>query len=114
MITHAGLGSVKECIRAGVPMLAIPLAMDQHANARRIAQHRLGNVLSLDHATNERLTTCIDDALTSVSIRDGIDAMRRAFESVEAQDTGADVIESVASRRPLPPNSPRTLPATAR
>jgi MGT family glycosyltransferase len=42
MITHAGLGSVKECILHGVPMLAVPLDVDQPANAARILFHGLG------------------------------------------------------------------------
>jgi zeaxanthin glucosyltransferase len=44
MITHAGLNSVKECIAAGVPMLALPLDHDQPGNAARLAQLGLGVV----------------------------------------------------------------------
>ncbi len=42
MITHAGFNSVKECIAAGVPMLALPLDHDQPGNAARVVRLGLG------------------------------------------------------------------------
>jgi zeaxanthin glucosyltransferase len=42
MITHGGLGTVKECILHGVPMIAFPMDKDQPDNARRIVHHGLG------------------------------------------------------------------------
>jgi MGT family glycosyltransferase len=42
MITHGGLGTIKECIFHGVPMIAFPMDKDQPDNARRIVHHGLG------------------------------------------------------------------------
>nr|WP_255216441.1 nucleotide disphospho-sugar-binding domain-containing protein [Pseudenhygromyxa sp. WMMC2535] len=42
MITHGGLGTVKECVLAEVPMVVAPLGRDQPANARRVVHHGLG------------------------------------------------------------------------
>lgn len=44
MITHGGLGTVKECLEAGVPMLVCPLnrGIDQPGNSARVVQHRWG------------------------------------------------------------------------
>lgn len=44
MITHGGLGSVKECVAAGVPMLVYPLntGVDQPGNSARIVSLGLG------------------------------------------------------------------------
>ncbi len=42
MVTHAGFGSVKECIFFGVPMLAFPCSYDQKGNAARIEYHQIG------------------------------------------------------------------------
>jgi hypothetical protein len=44
MITHGGLGSVKECLQAGVPMLAYPLNLkiDQKGNAARVVANGFG------------------------------------------------------------------------
>ncbi len=44
MITHGGLGSVKECLAAGVPMLVYPLntQVDQPGNSARVVHKGLG------------------------------------------------------------------------
>lgn len=44
MITHGGLGSVKECLDAGVPMYVIPVNQktDQNGNAARINTNNMG------------------------------------------------------------------------
>lgn len=44
-VTHAGLNTVLECLGAGLPMLALPLAYDQPGVAARIRHHGLGSVL---------------------------------------------------------------------
>lgn len=44
MVTHAGLGSVKECIHNEVPMICIPMGRDQPGTAARVQYHRLGVV----------------------------------------------------------------------
>lgn len=49
MISHAGLGSINECIENGVPILASPLNMeiDQSGNAARIVAGTYGERVSL-------------------------------------------------------------------
>jgi zeaxanthin glucosyltransferase len=55
MITHSGMGAVKECILHGVPMLAFPLMRDQFVSADRIVYHGLGlrgDVENMNHMGN--------------------------------------------------------------
>jgi UDP:flavonoid glycosyltransferase YjiC (YdhE family) len=44
MITHGGLGSIKECLQAGVPMLVYPIHpnSDQRGNAARVVANGFG------------------------------------------------------------------------
>ncbi|WP_259015071.1 glycosyltransferase [Emticicia fluvialis] len=44
MITHGGMGSIKECVQSGVPMLVYPLdkKMDQPGNGARVQAKGLG------------------------------------------------------------------------
>ncbi|GMS85971.1 hypothetical protein PENTCL1PPCAC_8146, partial [Pristionchus entomophagus] len=45
-ITHAGMGSVMETVRRGVPALLIPIFADQHRNAGGLVHNKLGKVHS--------------------------------------------------------------------
>jgi UDP:flavonoid glycosyltransferase YjiC (YdhE family) len=68
--------------------------------------HGLGRTGSIDDATTLRLNAWIDDLVTSATIRTAVDRMQRQFLEVEGSDLGADVVEAVARRSPLPPNAP--------
>jgi len=48
MITHGGLGSIKEAIFEGVPLIVIPMLRDQPFNAMRIRHHGLGEAIFPD------------------------------------------------------------------
>ncbi|MET0340880.1 MAG: glycosyltransferase [Polyangiales bacterium] len=94
MITHAGLGSVKECILHGVPMLTVPLDIDQPGNAARVVHHGLGlraDVL----ATPERvLLEQLEQLMFEQPFRERIRAMQARFRLVEQAQHGADVVEA--------------------
>jgi N-glycosyltransferase len=53
-VTHAGFGGVLDALRAGVPMVALPLFAEQPANAQRLTELGLGlatNPYEADTAT---------------------------------------------------------------
>ncbi|MGZ3461362.1 MAG: glycosyltransferase, partial [Archangium sp.] len=60
MLTHGGLGSVKECICLGVPMLVFPTGFDQPGNAARVVHHGLGLMGHIRGATPETLSSMLD------------------------------------------------------
>ncbi|HET6706827.1 glycosyltransferase, partial [Amycolatopsis sp.] len=81
-VTHAGFGSVRESLSAGVPMVAVPLFADQPANAARV--HELGAGVRLDAAglTAEGLAAAVDRVLgepgyrsAAREFRDGVAAL---------------------------------------
>lgn len=95
MVTHAGLGSVKECIMLGVPMLAVPLDVDQPANAARIAYHGLGTRVDVASVTSEELGLALAELLRDGGARPRVEAMRARFLEVERSERGADVVEAL-------------------
>jgi len=95
MITHAGIGSVKECILHGVPMLALPLMRDQFDTADRIVYHRLGFRGDIERIGAEDLASMLDQLIINESFRERVRVMREEFQRAEAQNLGVTLIEKV-------------------
>lgn len=92
MITHAGMGAVTECILAGVPMVAFPMARDQHENAVRIVCHGLGLSGDVATITVDGLRGMLAAVTEDPSFRERAVRMRdRSRESEVA--TGVAVVE---------------------
>lgn len=83
-ITHAGLGSCREAIWDGVPMLAVPQAHDQHGVAARIVYHGLGERI-LGELSPRQLIDTIDRLITDPRYRRAATQMRDRFR---ADDNG--------------------------
>jgi zeaxanthin glucosyltransferase len=101
MITHAGLGGVKESILHGVPMLALPLMRDQFDSANRITHHGLGAQGDIERIGPEDLSSMLDRLIADRSIRERVSAMRDEFERAEALNLSVTIIEKVIAGRPL-------------
>ena len=78
-ITHGGLGTVKECIFFGVPMIALPLGRDQFRNAEHIRHHKLGLELDVKNFTADELGNAITHVLTDESIEENIKKDENGF-----------------------------------
>lgn len=99
MITHAGLGTVKECIAAGVPMLAFPAGYDQPGNAARIERHGLGKRGDYTRVTPTALAERITSMLARrEELRPALERMRRAFTDHEPTRAAAERLEAMAAR----------------
>merc|ERR1712110_292925 len=62
-ITHAGFNSLQESLIAGVPLIAVPQAVDQPANARKIESSGWGRsfLQPMSSVTEAELTEAIRD-----------------------------------------------------
>ena len=68
-ITHAGFGSVRETLTAGVPTVALPQRADQPANAQRLADLGVGITLARDEVDTATLTAACRRVLEDSSYR---------------------------------------------
>jgi zeaxanthin glucosyltransferase len=91
-ITHGGLGTVKECIFFGVPMVVFPLSHDQPENARRILQHGIGNRGDLADFTPESIRALVESA-DQPSVHANMERMRQRFMEVEESGLACRLIE---------------------
>lgn len=93
MVTHGGLGTIKECIFHDVPMVVFPIGRDQPDNAKRIVHHGLGLAGDLAGATPDGVFALIDQVDREPAFREGVRRMGQRFREVEESGIGVRKIE---------------------
>jgi zeaxanthin glucosyltransferase len=68
-ITHGGINSIKESIQAAVPMLVIPLDVDQPGNAAKVVHKGLGLAAYIAKETTESLKAKLEALLTDAQYK---------------------------------------------
>ncbi len=100
MITHGGLGAVKECIFHGVPMIVFPVESDQPDNATRVVRHGLGLRGEVEGATPEGILAQVETCDRDPAFRASAERMRQRFLEMEADAPGVRLIEEMLAPRP--------------
>ncbi|MCU0286542.1 MAG: hypothetical protein MUF15_09090 [Acidobacteria bacterium] len=98
VITHGGLGTIKECIFYGVPMIVCPLVNDQPKNANRVTYHNLGKILDINSTTVENIIATIDHIMNSQVIQKSVKEMQRIFHHYEESHQGVKIIEAILEK----------------
>lgn len=106
-ITHGGLNTVLDCIRAGTPMLALPIAFDQPGVGARIVHHRIGESFSARRATTAGIRCRLQRLLTGLDtyVSAGVPLRSDILRSGGAED--AAVLVDGFLRGGLRTSSPR-------
>lgn len=95
-IVHGGLGTIKECIYAGVPMIVIPGARDQPINAQRVEEHNIGMVIDILSTSKEEFYHAIRNMLSNREYKENILLMKDKFDVLNHQGVGLSVIKEMA------------------
>jgi UDP:flavonoid glycosyltransferase YjiC (YdhE family) len=82
-IIHGGLGTVKECIAARVPMVVIPFYSDQPANGTRVERLGLGRLCVPCAARMDVIRSLSREVASSPTMASAIRAMDRTLRRVE-------------------------------
>ena len=101
-ITHAGLNTALESLTQGVPMVAIPVSIDQPGVAARIAYTNTGAYVPLRELSTSRLSTLIDDVLGNPKHRQNANKMREAIVRTNGLEKVADLLEQAFNLSPKP------------
>jgi MGT family glycosyltransferase len=99
-ITHAGLNTALESLTQGVPMVAIPVSIDQPGVAARIAYITTGAYVPLRELSTSRLSTLIDDVLGNPKYRQNANKMREAIVRTNGLEKAADLLEEAFNLSP--------------
>jgi UDP:flavonoid glycosyltransferase YjiC (YdhE family) len=81
MLTHCGLNSIMACLALSLPMIGVPIAADQHRNAKRLADLGAATVVT----PTERSPAAIRAATWDVL---GDPAYRQHAEALQAENAG--------------------------
>jgi zeaxanthin glucosyltransferase len=92
-ITHAGLNTALESLSSGVPMLALPITNDQPGVAARIANKKVGTVISPDQASPENFVAAIKRVLGDSTFRDNVRRVQEAIRSTDGLSIAVDILE---------------------
>jgi MGT family glycosyltransferase len=100
-VTHGGLGSVKECICSGVPMVVLPAVNDQPANARRIAHHRLGVAGEIAQASPASIAALVA-AADEPAVRQSVTQMQQRFLAADRAAPAVHLVEELLAAAAAP------------
>ncbi|MHA6796400.1 macrolide family glycosyltransferase [Pseudonocardia bannensis] len=97
-ITHAGMGGCSEGLYQGVPMVAVPQAVDQFTNAAMLEELGVGVHVPMDQATPQALRTAVLDLVGSPVVAARAAALRAELRAAGGAARAADIIEAQLRR----------------
>jgi MGT family glycosyltransferase len=105
MVTHGGLGTIKECLFHDVPMVVFPIGRDQPDNAKRVVHHGLGLAGELIGVTPARIFSLVDQVDQEPTFRQNVERMGQRFREIETSGIGVEKIEGVFAYSKYPATS---------
>ncbi|MCV7416861.1 oleandomycin glycosyltransferase [Mycolicibacterium litorale] len=98
-LTHAGMGSCTEGLWYGVPMAAVPQAVDQPANADQLEAAGIGRHLRADPPTPQEIREAIIGLASDPVVRLRLNSIREETRRHGGPAHAADAVEQVADGR---------------
>lgn len=95
MITHGGIGTLKDCIFFGVPMIVFPMMRDQPMSGARVVYHKLGVRGNIHHVTVEQVHSLIEKIEQDKGYRERVEQMSQTFRKMEQSGKGVRIIEKM-------------------
>lgn len=95
VITHAGLNTTLESLSCGVPMVAIPISMDQPGVAARIAWTGIGEVMPLSRLSSFKLRETVTKVLTQESYKINAVRLQQALHDAGGVSRTVNIIGKV-------------------
>ncbi len=95
MITHGGLGTIKECILTAVPMLVYPvnLRSDQNGNAARIVYHKIGLRGNLRNDNQSEIEKNIHEMLETKHFKQNIMKLQTKFLDYDKKEIFMNIMK---------------------
>jgi MGT family glycosyltransferase len=95
VICHGGYGTTSKALAAGVPVVAIPAALDRFEVARRVEVAGAGVMLREDELTADRLRAAVQ---TAIARKTGAERIAEAFRQAGGPNAAVDAILALCSK----------------
>ncbi|MFF2142553.1 macrolide family glycosyltransferase [Kitasatospora sp. NPDC058190] len=100
-VTHAGMGGSSEGLSHAVPMIAVPQAADQFANADALVGLGVARRLDAEQATAEALRAALLDLVGDPAVAERLRALSAAGRAEGGTRRAVDLIEAELKGRPM-------------
>ena len=99
VITHGGLNTTLECLSAGLPLIALPIAHDQPGIAARIAHLGVGEFIPIKELTASKLRDAVRRVLASPANRSRADKCALEIHRMDGSARAAELVEVALTTR---------------
>lgn len=99
IITHCGFGSMMVCLEHGLPMVAMPLAGDQPANAARCVALGAACLVTPDTRTPAAIRDATLEVLGNPRYRESASRLSQEYDSLPTMDRAVELLEILASTK---------------
>lgn len=99
MITHAGAGAVHSAFSRGVPIIVMPLAIDQFEVAARCAHTGAAIMLDVDSCTKEHLRSAVRTILADPAYRENARRLEASYRHLGGPELAAALLEQLAETK---------------
>lgn len=99
IVTHCGFGSMMACLEHGLPMVAIPLAGDQPANAARCVALGAACLVPPDRRTPEAIRDATVEVLRNPRYRESAMRLKHEMEALPGLEHAVDLLETLAATK---------------
>jgi UDP:flavonoid glycosyltransferase YjiC (YdhE family) len=96
IVHQAGIGTIALALASGTPQLAVPMAMDQLANAERLQKLGTGIVMTTKEYRAESVASHLTQLLQSDGVRASCQQTAKRFIHARPVEDASDLIESVS------------------
>jgi MGT family glycosyltransferase len=94
-LTHGGIGTLKECIYYGVPVIVLPVTRDQPDNALRIVHHGLGETADILQVQVSELRMKMLGVMGNDMIRTKVNTMKALFRQQDQENTAGRLVREL-------------------
>jgi len=99
IVHHGGMGTTHRAAVQGIPQVVVPHAADQRAQARRVAQAKVGLNLSAHDVRNGMLLPAIRAVTTDPKVRANAQQLAADLASLGGKARAAQLLLALAARR---------------